>query len=30
LEGFGVMVDNIGHRFIVTATLVAPVSPDLS
>ena len=30
LEGFGVMVDNIGHRFVATATLVAPVSPDLS
>jgi clan AA aspartic protease len=23
LEGFGVMVDNIGHRFVATATLVA-------
>jgi len=22
LEGFGVMVDNIGHRFVATATLV--------
>ena len=30
LEGFGVLVDNIGHRFVATATLVAPVSPDLS
>jgi len=24
LEGFGVMVDNIGHRFVATATIVAP------
>ncbi len=24
LEGFGVMVDNIAHRFVSTATLVAP------
>lgn len=23
LEGFGVMVDNIGHRFVATTTLVA-------
>jgi len=23
LEGFGVMVDNIGHRFVTTTTLVA-------
>lgn len=23
LEGFGVMADNIGHRFVATATLVA-------
>jgi predicted aspartyl protease len=23
VEGFGVMVDNIGHRFVATATLVA-------
>jgi len=23
LEGFSVMVDNIGHRFVATATLVA-------
>src|SRR5271166_4182205 len=23
LEGFGVMVDNIGHRFVATATIVA-------
>jgi predicted aspartyl protease len=28
LEGFGVMVDNIGHRFVVTATIVA-VSTEL-
>ena len=25
LEGFGVMVDNIGHRFVATTTLVAVV-----
>ncbi len=25
LEGFGVMVDNIGHRFVATTTLVATV-----
>jgi clan AA aspartic protease len=24
LEGFGVMVDNIGHRFVATSTIVAP------
>lgn len=23
LEGFGVMVDNIGHRFVATTTIVA-------
>ena len=23
LEGFGVMVDNIGHRFLATTTIVA-------
>jgi len=23
LEGFGVMVDNVGHRFVATVTLVA-------
>ena len=23
IEGFGVMVDNIGHRFVATATVVA-------
>ena len=27
LEGFGVMVDNIGHRFVATTTLVAPAAP---
>ena len=26
LEGFGVMVDNIGHRFVATTTLVARAS----
>jgi predicted aspartyl protease len=26
LEGFGVMVDNIGHRFVATTTLVARTS----
>ena len=25
LEGFGVMVDNIAHRFVATTTLVAPL-----
>ena len=25
LEGFGVMVDNIGHRFVATTTIVAEV-----
>ncbi len=25
LEGFGVMVDNIGHRFVATTTIVAAV-----
>jgi len=25
LEGFGVMVDNIAHRFVATTTLAAPV-----
>jgi predicted aspartyl protease len=25
LEGFGVMVDNIGHRFVATTTLVARI-----
>ena len=27
LEGFGVMVDNIGHRFVATNTIVAPEKP---
>ena len=27
LEGFGVMVDNIAHRFVATTTLVAPSMP---
>ena len=27
LEGFGVMVDNIAHRFVATTTLVAPTHP---
>jgi predicted aspartyl protease len=26
LEGFGVMVDNVGHRFVSTSTLVAPLT----
>ncbi len=26
LEGFGVMVDNIGHRFVATATIVAGIA----
>jgi hypothetical protein len=26
IEGFGVMVDNIGHRFVATTTLVAATS----
>jgi len=26
LEGFGVTVDNIAHRFVATTTIVAPVS----
>ena len=30
LEGFGVMVDNIGNRFVATATLVAPGSLNIS
>ena len=25
IEGFGVMVDNIGHRFVATASLVVPI-----
>ena len=28
LEGFGVMVDNIAHRFVATTTLVADVTSD--
>jgi clan AA aspartic protease len=28
LEGFGVMVDNIGHRFVATTTLVANSTSD--
>jgi predicted aspartyl protease len=28
LEGFGVMVDNIAHRFVATTTLVAAVVPS--
>ena len=28
LEGFSVMVDNIGHRFIATASLVCPQTCD--
>jgi predicted aspartyl protease len=27
LEGFGVMVDNIGHRFVATTTIVAHADP---
>ena len=27
LEGFGVMVDNIGHRFVATSTIVALDKP---
>lgn len=30
LEGFGVMVDNIAHRFVATATLVAMISMPAS
>jgi len=26
IEGFGVIVDNIGHRFVATTTIVAPAS----
>ena len=26
LEGFGVIVDNIGHRFVATTTIVAPAA----
>jgi len=28
LEGFGVMVDNIAHRFVATTTLVAQVAAE--
>jgi len=28
LEGFGVMVDNIAHRFVATTTLVATATTD--
>ena len=28
LEGFGVMVDNVGHRFVATATIVATGTPE--
>jgi predicted aspartyl protease len=28
LEGFGVMVDNIAHRFVATSTIVAAASSD--
>ena len=28
LEGFGVMVDNIGHRFLATTTIVAASLPS--
>ena len=28
IEGFGVMVDNIGHRFVATTTLVAAAGTD--
>jgi predicted aspartyl protease len=27
IEGFGVMVDNIGHRFVATTTIVAIADP---
>src|SRR5438876_126511 len=27
LEGFGVMVDNVGHRFVATSTIVAFENP---
>ena len=29
LEGFGVMVDNVGHRFVATATIVAEVQENV-
>jgi predicted aspartyl protease len=28
LEGFGVMVDSVGHRFVATATIVAAANID--
>ena len=28
LDGFGVMVDNVGHRFVATATIVATGTPE--
>ena len=28
LEGFGVMVDHIGHRFVATTTIVAGAGPE--
>ena len=28
LEGFGVMVDNVAHRFVATTTLVAAVNDE--
>jgi len=30
LEGFGVMVDNIGHRFVATTTIVASADTPAS
>lgn len=29
LEGFGVMVDSIAHRFVATTTIVATTSPEV-
>ena len=29
VEGFGVMVDNIAHRFVATTTIVAPAARDI-
>lgn len=28
IEGFGVMVDNVAHRFVATTTIVAAISPQ--
>ena len=28
LDGFGVMVDNVGHRFVAAATIVATGTPE--